>query len=105
MLYRNFRTRGGGEIDLVCRDKALATLVFVEVKTRTSEAFGSPGEAVSAAQQGRIVRGAQRWLHLLGDHDRKIPYRFDIVEVVLVNGQPDIRLLRDAFQIPERALG
>src|SRR5438132_11320233 len=32
VLYRNFRSRGGGEIDLVCRDRQEKTLVFVEVK-------------------------------------------------------------------------
>jgi hypothetical protein len=46
VLYRNFRGRTGGEIDVVCRDND--TLVFVEVKTRTSEDFGRPLEAVES---------------------------------------------------------
>lgn len=40
VLYRNFRCAHGGEIDLVCRDRAANALVFVEVKTRRSDAFG-----------------------------------------------------------------
>src|ERR1700737_3394607 len=43
ILYRNFRGRSGGEIDIVCRDDD--TLVFVEVKTRAREDFGRPIEA------------------------------------------------------------
>ena len=44
ILYRNFRGRTGGEIDIVCRDGE--TLVFVEVKTRSSEDFGRPFETI-----------------------------------------------------------
>src|SRR4051794_33643896 len=46
VLYRNFRAPHGGEVDIVCRDKSCDTLVFAEVKTRTSTVFGTPGEAV-----------------------------------------------------------
>jgi putative endonuclease len=55
ILYRNFRGRRGGEIDIVCRDGD--TLVFVEVKTRADEDFGSPVEAVGRDKQWRISRG------------------------------------------------
>src|SRR5947208_13267894 len=48
ILYRNFRARHGGEVDIVCRDRD--KLVFVEVKTRTSEDFGRPDEAVNATK-------------------------------------------------------
>src|SRR3954465_4892373 len=51
VLYRNFRAPHGGEVDLVCRDKREATLVFVEVKTRRSTDFGEPGEAVNLSKQ------------------------------------------------------
>src|SRR3982074_3542808 len=56
ILYRNFRGRTGGEIDVVCRDRD--TLVFVEVKTRTHEDFGRPIEAVNQKKQKRISRSA-----------------------------------------------
>src|SRR5438045_9561683 len=55
ILYRNFRARRGGEVDIICRDGD--TLVFVEVKTRTREDFGRPVEAVNAANRKLIERG------------------------------------------------
>ena len=98
VLYRNFRGRQGGEIDLVCRDGD--TLVFVEVKTRTREDFGRPLEAVGAKKQRRISLGALAWLRLLGNPD--ILFRFDIVEVtVAANSPPKIELIRNAFQLSE----
>src|SRR3954465_10826016 len=56
ILYRNFRGRTGGEIDIVCRDADV--LIFVEVKTRSREDFGRPIEAIDRDQRRRISRGA-----------------------------------------------
>src|SRR5207244_11028423 len=56
ILYRNFRARHGGEIDIVCSDRD--TLVFVEVKTRTREDFGRPVGSVNAAKPKLITRGS-----------------------------------------------
>ena len=98
VLYRNFRGRQGGEIDLVCRDRDV--LVFVEVKTRTREDFGRPLDAVNRAKQRRISLGGLAWLRLLGDPD--ILFRFDVVEVVIdENGAPRIELVRDAFPLAQ----
>src|SRR5882724_13295637 len=79
ILYRNFKGRSGGEIDLVCRDHD--TLVFVEVKTRTREDFGRPLEAVNRQKQRWISLGGLAWLRLLGNPD--ILFRFDVVEVMM----------------------
>ena len=96
ILYRNFRARRGGEVDIVCRDRD--TLVFVEVKTRTREDFGRPVEAVNAAKRKLIARGALAWLQLLDNPD--ILVRFDVVEIILAeNGQPRFELIRDAFPL------
>ena len=96
ILYRNFRGRQGGEIDLVCRERD--TLVFVEVKTRTREDFGRPLEAVNRQKQRRISLGGLAWLRLLGDPD--IFFRFDIVEVTIAQERPPrIELIRNAFQL------
>ena len=103
MLYRNFRApgRSGGEVDLVCRDGTM--LVFVEVKTRASLAFGRPAEAVNAAKQELIARGARAWLRLLDDPD--VRFRFDIVEVVVEPGKaPVINLIRNAFTPSEQEM-
>ena len=98
ILYRNFRGRTGGEIDIVCRDRD--TLVFVEVKTRTGEDFGRPFEAIDRKQRNRISRGALAWLRLLDDPD--ILFRFDVVEVIMADGAPPhLELIQNAFALPE----
>jgi putative endonuclease len=98
ILYRNFRARSGGEIDLVCRDRKEQVLVFVEVKTRTNELFGTPHEAVNWRKRASIILAAKQWLRLLDLPD--VPFRFDIVEVV-VEPEQQIRLIRGAFEMKE----
>ncbi len=98
ILFRNFRGRTGGEIDIVCRDHD--TLVFVEVKTRAGDEFGRPFEAVHADQRRRISRGALAWLRLLDNPE--ILFRFDVVEVILAEKtKPQFELIRNAFQLPQ----
>lgn len=98
ILYRNFRGRTGGEIDIVCRERD--TLVFVEVKTRTREDFGRPLDAIDRDKRKRISRGGLAWLRLLGDPD--ILFRFDVVEVIIAEGaEPRLELLRNAFALSQ----
>src|SRR2546421_3995427 len=98
ILYRNFRGRTGGEIDVVCRDRD--TLVFVEVKTRTREDFGRPLDAVDRDKRKRISRGGLAWLRLLDNPD--ILFRFDVVEVIIAEGaEPRLELLQNAFALSE----
>jgi putative endonuclease len=99
ILYRNFRASGGGEVDLVCRDRSCDTLVFVEVKTRRGVDFGAPVEAVDLTKQKLIARGALAWLRMLDNPD--VNFRFDVVEVLLRDDKPEINLIRDAFPLPE----
>ena len=98
ILYRNFRGRTGGEIDVVCRDRD--TLVFVEVKTRSRQDFGRPLDAVDQDKRRRVARGGLAWLRLLGDPE--ILFRFDIVEVIIADDtEPRLELIRNAFSLPE----
>jgi putative endonuclease len=98
ILYRNFRDRTGGEIDIVCRDGD--TLVFVEVKTRGSEDFGRPVEAVNRQKQLRVSKGGLAWLRMLDNPD--IVFRFDVVEVLLPNeGDPQLELIQNAFELSQ----
>lgn len=100
ILYRNFVPPGGGEVDLVCRDKKEDTLVFVEVKTRANEERGRPSDAVDYDKQRRVAKGAMAWLRLLNYPD--IRFRFDIVEVLATSEDaPAITLIRNAFPLPE----
>jgi putative endonuclease len=96
ILYRNFRSKRGGEIDLICRDCRENTLVFVEVKTRSTDLFGPPHAAVTQAKQERIIRGAKEWLRMLDDP--RVSYRFDIIDVVM-NPVPRISCIRNAFEV------
>ncbi len=97
VLYRNFRGPKGGEVDISCRHGKV--LAFVEVKTRTSEAFGRPADAVDREKQALIQRGATEWLRLLGRP--VLTFRFDIVEVILTEGRrPEVRVIENAFQMP-----
>jgi putative endonuclease len=99
ILYRNYRARHGGEVDLVCRDVDEMELVFVEVKTRTTDEFGRPSEAVGLDKQELIARGARSWLKLLDRRD--VVFRFDIIEVVIGTGDPIITHVKSAFVLPE----
>lgn len=100
ILYRNFRAPGGGEVDLVCRDKPENTLVFIEVKTRATEERGRPADAVDYDKQRLVAKGAMAWLRLLNFPD--IRFRFDIVEVLATDqDQPEITLIRNAFPLPD----
>ncbi len=76
VLARNWRCRSG-ELDLVVRRESL--IVFVEVKSRSSLAFGHPAESVTTAKQQRLRRLAQQWLQHSGC--RAAELRFDVVAV------------------------
>ncbi len=82
LLDRNWRC-DAGEIDLVLRDGRV--LVICEVKTRSSTAYGSPLEAVSAAKAARLRRLAARWL---ADHRLRPDHvRIDLVGVLAPPGR------------------
>jgi putative endonuclease len=88
-VARNWRCREG-ELDLIVRDGRL--YVFVEVKNRSSTAFGVPAEAVTRTKQARIRRLAARWL----EDDaptRARAIRFDVVSIL----RGEIEVLEGAF--------
>jgi len=92
-LTANFRS-SRGEIDLVFRDQDC--LVFIEVKTRSSEDWTRPAAAVNRERRQRLSRAALDYLRLLNNPQVKI--RFDIVEVLLQDGAiHEIRHLPNTF--------
>ena len=94
-LAANFRS-DRGEIDLVFRDGDC--LVFVEVKTRSSENWSRPAAAVNAERRRRLSQCALDYLRLLKNPPVKI--RFDIVEVLLADGEVrEIRHLPNTFAL------
>lgn len=94
ILERRYRTRAG-EIDFIAREGE--TLVFVEVKARSSLACGRPSEAVDGRKRGRLARAASLYLARRGGPE--VPCRFDVVEVLQEPGAaPRVRLIRNAFE-------
>ncbi|HUA68528.1 MAG TPA: YraN family protein [Candidatus Saccharimonadales bacterium] len=92
-LTANFRS-DRGEIDLIFRDGDC--LAFVEVKTRSSEVWTRPAAAVNAERRRRLSRAALDYLQLLKNPPVKI--RFDIVEVLLAEGEVrEVRHLPNTF--------
>jgi len=68
------------------------------VKTRTSEDFGRPLEAVDRQKQRQISRGGLAWLRMLDNPE--ILFRFDVVEVIITeDAKPRLELVRNAFQL------
>jgi putative endonuclease len=97
LLERNWRC-SDGELDIIAREGAV--LAFIEVKTRSTLAYGDPAEAVHPVKAARIHRLAMRWL----DEHRDTgsigwpELRFDVVSIVcLASGGPSVRHLRGAF--------
>ncbi len=92
-LTANFRSPRG-EIDLIFRDADC--LVFIDVKTRSSEEWGRPAAAVDKEQRGHLTRAALDYLRLLRNPPVKL--RFDIVEVLLQDSTVrEVRHLPNAF--------
>ena len=93
LLERNFATpgRGGGEIDLVMRAPD-GTLVFVEVRMRSSERFGGAAGSITAAKKQKLLRTAR---HYLAATAGTPACRFDAL--LLQGGDPSIEWLKNAF--------
>ena len=85
LVDRNWRCELG-EVDLVLRDGDV--LVFCEVKTRSSAAYGHPLEAVGDTKGERLRRLAMRWVEEHGVHPEGI--RIDLVGVLLADRGPAV---------------
>jgi putative endonuclease len=92
ILERNYRCPLG-EVDIIARDGN--TIVFVEVKTRTSERFGSPQAAIGPQKQKRMTAIALYYLKGQGWLGK--PARFDVAAVSLREGRETVTLYRNAF--------
>jgi putative endonuclease len=94
IVARNYRGQAG-EIDIIAEEVG-STVRFVEVKTRTSDCYGTPAEAVTYGKQAKIRRTALQWL------DGAAPrfyegLAFDVIEVRIRRGRAYIRWLKDCF--------
>ncbi|MFZ5352584.1 MAG: YraN family protein [Bacillota bacterium] len=95
VLQRNFTCKIG-EIDIVAAERD--TLVFIEVKTRTSEKYGKPCEAVSASKQKKIVKTALWYMTQFKMFDYMS--RFDVIELLMDDEGKSyiVNHIKDAFQ-------
>jgi len=84
-----------GEMDIIGKEKD--TLVFIEVKTRTSTEFGPPQLAVHSSKQRQLSKVALNYLNEKRLNDVKA--RFDVVAIVLEQNREEIDLIRDAFEL------
>jgi putative endonuclease len=75
-VERNFRV-SEGEIDLIMTDGDI--IVFVEVKTRISTAFGAPEEAISPAKKHRLQQAA--WAYLQQQESLDASWRIDVIAI------------------------
>jgi len=89
VVARNWRCRDG-ELDLVLRKAR--TIVFCEVKTRTTSAFGAPVEAVTTAKQRRLRHLAVAWLDQ-APRSQFSDLRFDVASVL----SGEVEVLEAAF--------
>ena len=95
ILFRNFRAKTGGEVDLVCRDRRAKVLVFVEVKTRTDHRFGTPLEAVGTHKRRALIAAAAEYRALAGWRGR---IRYAVVGLtVKPDGGFTSELIEDPF--------
>lgn len=96
---RNYRTFLG-EIDIICEYKG--NIIFVEVKTRNSDKFGYPEEAINLAKQRKIIKNALCYLsryHLWGEN-----CCFDVVLISISNHKDIKRIkhIRNAFYLDSK---
>lgn len=92
ILDKNYRHRHH-EIDIVCQDEN--ELVIVEVKTRRSNYLSEPQITVSTAKQKSLVEAANAYIR---ENEIDLDCRFDIVSVLLLDGEKRIEHLKDAFR-------
>lgn len=94
LVERNYRCMAG-EVDLIVLDRRV--IVFVEVKTRSDDRFGTPFEAVEFRKQQKMIRAAQFFLNAKGLHQREA--RFDVVGISWPAGLPVVEHIENAFEL------
>ncbi len=80
------------EVDIIAQDGD--ELVIVEVKTRSTDYFGNPEDAVDDTKQRNLIRAAEAYVEI---HDLDMDVRYDIIAIVIKNEKYDVRHIRDAF--------
>ena len=93
IICRNYRSPLG-EIDIIAHHRGV--LVFVEVKSRSTETFGSPKLAVTPAKQRKLSQVA--WHYLQQHNLTEASARFDVVTISRMQGSPHLEVIENAFE-------
>lgn len=91
IIERNWRFKKY-EVDIIARDGN--RMVFVEVKSRSSDAFGEPELAVTKKKQQFLVAAADRYIR---ENNIELESRFDIISILVINNNIAVKHLEDAF--------
>ena len=91
ILERNWRT-GRDDIDIIARKDNL--LIIVEVKTRSTDYYGEPEEAVTTKKQMFLVRATDKYVN---ENEIDDQIRYDIISIILKSGSHTINHIEDAF--------
>lgn len=94
IITKNYKTKLG-EVDIIARQHD--TICFIEVKTRHTDRFGFPHEAVSKAKQRQIAKAALMFLKANNRLDERA--RFDVVSVIYTEEGPKLDLIKNAFEL------
>ncbi|MBI4733528.1 MAG: YraN family protein [Rubrobacteridae bacterium] len=94
ILHRNYRTKIG-EIDIVATKSGI--LIFCEVKTRQSAAYGYPIEAVTPKKQKTIRTIAEYYVATDKTIQKFDEIRFDVISITITNGKHSIDHIENAF--------
>lgn len=94
ILEQNYRNKLG-EIDIIAKEKG--TLVFVEVKARRTPFFGNPKWAVTFKKQRKISMVALYYLK--STKQTQIKARFDVVALSWAEDNPQIEIIKNAFEL------
>ena len=94
VLERNYRCKLG-EVDIIARDND--TLVFIEVRTRSSLDFGLPQESINRRKRHQISKVALEYM--IRRKLKNIPARFDVVAISLEPGKEKVDHIKDAFEL------
>ena len=97
VLERNYRCKLG-EVDIIALDND--TLVFIEVRTRSSLDFGLPQESINRRKRHQISKVALEYM--TRKKLKNTPARFDVVAVSLEPGKEKVDLIKDAFELSFR---
>lgn len=91
IIERNWRHKKD-EIDIIALDGRF--LVIIEVKTRSTDVFGEPEEAVTTTKQKFLIRATEEYIFM---KDIQLETRYDIVSVIIKGNRETIRHIKEAF--------